>query len=112
MVTIDDLCELPAGWIAAFGNDLVRDLNGAMGDVAQEVYVKEKWGSLSAYISFSSDDIEVVVDKYKRIARQTCAGCGAPARRVSTGWILPWCDNCGSPQWKYKLIETYLDGEY
>lgn len=81
MVTIDDLCELPAGWITAFGNDLVRDLNGVMGDVAQEVYVKEKWGSLSAYISLSSDDIEVVVDKYKRIARQTCAGCGAPARQ-------------------------------
>ena len=73
MVTIDDLYELPAGWIAAFGNDLVRDLNGAMVDVAQEVYVKEKWGGLSAYISLSSDDIEVVVDKYKRIARQTAS---------------------------------------
>lgn len=111
MVTIDDLYELPAGWLAAFGNDLVRDLNDVVDDAVCDVYIKEKWGSLSVYISLSNDDIEAVADKYKRIARKTCAGCGAPARRVSTGWILPWCDNCGSPQWKYKPIETYWDGE-
>lgn len=113
-MTLDNLYDLPAGWRDAFGESLVADLNVAIGDRDFDVYLKEKWGSLTGHVFPANDTVEAVLDKYEKVSRRTCAGCGAPATRVSMGWIEPWCDDCGSVMWSYRPIEQYwqdFDGE-
>ena len=74
--------------------------------------MKEKFGSLRIF-SYCQDwydddsdykgrsEIQAIEDKYEALSMRTCCRCGAPATKTSTGWILPWCDKCGTNKEKY-----------
>ena len=68
--------------------------------------LKEKFGSMRVYSYCKSwyDDKEIedygfaisdIENKYEILSARTCCKCGRPATKISTGWILPWCDECG-----------------
>ena len=59
------------------------------------VDLKEKFGAIRCYDNGSPKEVQEIIDKYEAISARTCCNCGKPATRISTGWILPWCDNCG-----------------
>ena len=35
-----------------------------------------------------------IIAKYEELSARTCINCGAPATKISLGWISPWCDVC------------------
>lgn len=103
--------DLPDGWIDAFGEQMCDELADALGEYADRwitLQVKEKFGSIRWYYYFNTDGLpeEVekinqveqlvsdIIDKYEEISYHTCAYCGAPATRKTTGWILPICNTC------------------
>ena len=76
--------------------------------------LKEKFGSMRIYSlikdyndndwmipSCNDDEIEAIENKYEALSAQTCCKCGKPATKYSTGWVLPWCDECGTDEEKY-----------
>ena len=109
--------DLPSGWIDAFGAQMCDELMVALGEYVNRwiiVQVKEKWGSMVIYYYFdidglSDEEIEKVneveefvsniIDKYDEISYHTCAYCGAPATRKTTGWVLPVCQTCFDEQY-------------
>ena len=58
------------------------------------VQIKEKYGSLRFYTNWVTDAINNVIYKYEKLSEHTCISCGAPATKISIGWISPWCDKC------------------
>lgn len=52
--------------------------------------------SLRFYTNWVTDAINNVIYKYEKLSEHTCISCGAPATKMSTGWISPWCDKCAS----------------
>lgn len=56
--------------------------------------IKEKWGELRMYAAGSSEEAKRIMDKHTEKSRKICIRCGAPATRISKGWISPFCDNC------------------
>jgi hypothetical protein len=109
--------DLPDGWIDAFGEQMCDELADVLGEYADRwitLQVKEKFGSIRWYYYFNADGLpeEVekinqveqlvsnIIDKYEEISYHTCAYCGAPATRKTTGWILPVCDVCFNEQYK------------
>ena len=62
------------------------------------VQVKEKFGSLRWYDNGVSEEFweeyRELISKYERLSKRTCCVCGAPATKISTGWICPFCDKC------------------
>ena len=77
--------------------------------------LKEKFGSMRVYshcqswydneINDYGRAIENIEDKYETLSTRTCCACGHPATKISTGWILPWCDECGSDEKHYKRFD-------
>lgn len=45
-----------------------------------------------------------IIDKYENISYHTCINCGSPAKYLSKGYILPYCENCISNHEDYNLI--------
>jgi len=76
------------------------------------VDLKEKWGELRV-ISYSldkegwpipsdfADKLIEIEDKYTKQSARTCCVCGKPATKISTGWICPYCDDCGDKDEKF-----------
>ena len=58
------------------------------------VQAKEKYGSYRLYFSAEGDEMEKVLNEIERISEVTCCECGAPATKISKGWICPYCDKC------------------
>lgn len=111
----DLLNDMPDGWQNAFGMDICIDIENALKEdglykSAAVLQVKEKFGELRIYITPTSDKVESVLDKYANLSRHTCICCGAPATRISTGWISPWCDDCAAEKWP--LRDTVPIGEF
>lgn len=46
---------------------------------------------------------------YEILSERTCIVCGAPATRVTTGWISPYCDNCVSKDKNSVPIKEWLE---
>ena len=63
--------------------------------------LKEKFGAIRCYDCGSPKEIQDIIDKYEAISARTCCCCGQPATKISTGWVLPWCDECGNKEEKY-----------
>lgn len=99
--------EMPRGWLFAFGEDMMRDIQTALNNEKKRtgidplkseypwyiVQIKEKFGELRVYSSHIIDEIEdEVIPKYKKLADHTCVWCGDKATKLSYGWIEPWCD--------------------
>lgn len=92
------LCEVPDGWIKAFGHELVDELMSAAESENLEDFtilqIKEKYGALRVYCMPTTEKIEEIIDKYTDLSEKTCCVCGAPSTHFSTGWICPYCDEC------------------
>lgn len=96
-----ELDDLPDGWNKAFGEQMCEEIKEALIedddlDRWRIVQLKEKYGSLRLYDNGTKigSRIKNIIHKYEDLSMRTCAVCGEPATRVTTGYILPLCDDC------------------
>ena len=96
-----ELDAMPDGWRAAFGEqmceEIQHELNMMKPDLANDfriMQIKEKYGRLCFYTNWVTNSINGIINKYDKISAHTCISCGAPATKISKGWISPWCDKC------------------
>ena len=111
----DKMCEvdfLYDGWIRSFVSQMMDELFNALGPYVEDFEVhqiKEKYGSLTIYWGWKhrdytdeenndrkdiDDAVKNIVEKYRKISERTCVQCGEKAVLLSTGWVLPFCNNC------------------
>lgn len=91
----------PRGW-AKLCEDLCAELKILFDRVDYKDYslcqVKEKFGGLRWYDNGVPTEIykeyNDIIRKYEDLSYKTCCICGAPATKMSTGWISPFCDKC------------------
>lgn len=92
----------PPGW-AKLCEDLCAELKVLFDRVGftneyKLCQVKEKYGSLRWYDNGAPEEIwdeyQDIIEKYELLSEKTCCVCGAPATKISTGWISPFCDEC------------------
>lgn len=61
----------------------------------QFVQVKEKFGTLRAYLNYSDETLEALVGMAARLSARTCDQCGNPAKTASQhGWYQTLCPTC------------------
>lgn len=90
--------EIPAGWDALF-LQFCEDAKKALIeanylDNFRLSQVKEKYGQLRIYHEGAPREVEIIIDKYEKMAGFICVDCGQPAEYMTTGWILPVCKEC------------------
>lgn len=95
------LDEIPDGWRIAFGEELCKELREVLIeadylDKFRFSQIKEKYGRLCLYNFGVPEKAHEVIRKYCNLSAHTCILCGAPATRITRGWISPFCDNCGN----------------
>lgn len=95
--------EIPEGWRASFIEDMCAEIDAELQtwtQLARDNYyliqVKEKYGTLRWYDSTETPKLEQIITKYEQISMNTCFVCGKPATLLSSGWILPYCDECAA----------------
>ena len=97
------LDQMPEGWRKAFGERMCFEIEALLKEANYDLNyriweIKEKWGCLRWYDNSVPDLIQTrlneVIKKYENLSEETCIECGAPATRISTGWISPYCDGC------------------
>lgn len=99
------------GW-QKFVPQMMDELFNALGPYVEDFEVrqiKEKYGSLTIYWGWKhrdytdeenndrkeiDDAVRNIVEKYRKISDHTCVQCGGKAVLLSTGWVLPFCDEC------------------
>lgn len=104
--------SIPEGWRKAFGIQLCKELKAAIkqSDNIHITDIKEKFGELNIYCYGGSDEIQDIIHKYEYISSHTCIECGKIATRRSKGYILPYCNKCGSELTSYN--EYYKDYKF
>lgn len=110
--TSNELDALDDGWTKAFGIQICKDLRTALiKDGFLWKYrisqIKEKWGFLHWYDNGHYESIEPIIRKYEDLSEHTCITCGKPAKYITSGYILPLCEDCISE--KGKLRATVID---
>lgn len=98
-----ELDSMPEGWKKAFGEQMCEEIQKLL-EEANWVYeyrilqIKEKFGCLRWYDNGVPESIQerfdAIIRKYEDLSKKTCIECGAPATKISTDWISPWCDKC------------------
>ena len=98
-----ELDAMPDGWRKAFGEQMCEEIQKLL-EEADYIYkyrilqIKEKWGYLHWYDNAVPESIKerlnAIIRKYEDLSKRICVKCGAPATKISTGWISPWCDKC------------------
>lgn len=96
-----ELDSMPEGWRIAFGEQMCEEIQCELDKLNPEeaknfhiVQIKEKYGFLHFYVSSYNKQINDIIEKYAEMSKRICYNCGAPATRISTVWICPWCDEC------------------
>lgn len=99
-----ELDAMPDGWRKAFGEQMCHEIQEVLEETKDKEFeyrilqIKEKWGYLHWYDNGApkdiSDKLNTVIKKYEKLSEKTCIKCGAPATKISTGWISPWCNKC------------------
>lgn len=103
-----ELDAMSDGWRKAFGIDMCEEIRIALGDYVEKyriTQIKEKYGELRWYDFGAPEGVEEIINKYTKLSRKTCIICGKPATRVSIGWIMPFCDECGGSRSFEKIEE-------
>ena len=90
---------LPSGW-TELGRQMIEECETAEPNF-EIIDLKEKWGAIRMCSYPCTDKIRNIEQKYAALSAKTCCQCCRPATKYSTGWILPWCDNCGTDEEKY-----------
>ena len=108
-----ELDSMPDGWRKAFGEQMCDEIQkelvaAGLVDDFRIVQIKEKYGSLRFYFDGGNKAIHDIVSKYEKLSARTCIDCGAPATRVTTGWICPCCDSCVPPKMKSVPIDEFF----
>ena len=93
----------PRGW-AKLCEDLCAELKAFLDRNNIKKYsicqVKEKYGELRWYDSGVPkefwDEYQAIIRKYTELSYNTCVDCGAPATKMSRGYICPFCDECAA----------------
>jgi len=108
------LDDLPEGWVKAFGDMFVKELDVAIkkANLSDEFYVeqaKEKYGCMRFYESTSNHEIREIIERYSVISENVCAICGRPDTPLldKIPWIQPICKNCYSVKLKYTSPDEY-----
>lgn len=106
-----ELDLMPSGWRMAFGEQLAADVQMAINKLPEKerdririMDIKEKYGFLHVYFSYYTKELNDVLYKYESLSGHTCILCGAPATKVSMGWISPYCDECAE-----SVKENFVD---
>ena len=104
------------GWRNSFVPAMMDEMFYALGSYVEdfEVYqIKEKYGTLTIqkgwkdreYTEDEFNDIDginaelnLIIEKYRKISGHTCVQCGGKATFFSSHWVIPWCKNCRSTQ--------------
>lgn len=123
------LNDMPEGWRKAFGLEMCEEIQKVLEkanfvDEYQVLQIKEKWGYLHWYEGGIpekiKDEYRAIINKYEKLSERTCIKCGAPATKISCGWISPWCDKCAEEcgrttmdidEWFKKQEEPIKDGQ-
>ena len=95
------LDDMPDGWRIAFGDEMMEELAEELKkydwlDKYYPVQIKEKYGTLRWYDNGWPADSKIleIIQKYEHLSYSTCISCGKPARWISRGWIMPFCEDC------------------
>lgn len=104
------------GWRKAFGLQMCRELRAAArrdGILKQFRFsdVKQKYGYLDIHSYGGNDETFDILLKYEYISFRTCIHCGRRAKYVTSGWILPYCEDC-LPEESLGQKEYYKDYEW
>jgi len=91
--------SLPDGWVE-LARKMITECEAEEPNW-EIIDLKEKFGAIRCYYVNGTQKIDNIIDKYEQISAKTCCRCGKPATKISTGWILPWCDECGKDEKKY-----------
>lgn len=106
------LDSIPPGWRSAFGDSWARDVQKIIDKLPEEIQdkiyimdLKEKYGQFRQYFSYYNNELDEIISQYERLSERTCLRCGAPATKISMGWIYPWCDTCAE-KIPYKMVSV------
>lgn len=56
--------------------------------------IKEKWGELRWYDEGHPEGMHDIIRKYETLSIHTCCECGKPAKYLTKGYVLPYCEEC------------------
>lgn len=93
---------IPQGW-EEIGRQMIQECE-AIDPTYYICDLKEKWGTLDIIANCDMTywrEIDMIENKYEELSARTCCKCGKSATKYSTGWILPWCDDCGDKDEKF-----------
>ena len=101
MYEMTELDHVPQGWRIAFGEQWAAEVQEAINKIPENernkiriMDLKEKYGQFRQYFSRYTDELDEIISKYERLSERICIHCGAPATKMSQGWISPYCDPC------------------
>lgn len=106
-----ELDAMPDGWRKAFGIKMCKEIKEALGDYIDKyriMQIKEKYGGLRWYDSGAPRGVYDIISKYEKLSNYICILCGAPATKVSLGWISPFCDDCVVNNQRYEDIDNEM----
>ena len=111
-----ELDNMPSGWRIAFGEQMLEELREELSkfsylDEYRIIQIKEKFGSLRWYDGGTPIDSKIydIISKYEQLSERICIVCGAPATKISLGWISPYCDDCAAKfKGQYESIEEFF----
>ena len=96
---VDIASSIPIGWWIGFGNKMCDEIEAYLKKLPEAaienfkiIEVKERYGQLHIDTNWSTKEFQDIIHKYKDISIHTCCACGAPATKISTSCIAPWCD--------------------
>lgn len=86
------------GWYKAFGKELLKDIDkqlrkDKMRTSWRIMDIKEKYGSLRLYCNFGTNEMYRLLERYEDLSYHTCIECGKPAKYLTGGYILPYCED-------------------
>ena len=113
-----ELDNMPEGWRMAFGLRMCEDLRNALIDDNdldrwRIVQLKEKYGELCLYYNGhkTGSTVPMIIDRYAKLSMRICIRCGAPATRMTTGWVSPYCEKCCPNERSMPIDEYFKEDE-
>lgn len=94
-----EIDAMDRGWFRAFGIKMLDELKSQLKKEKRLkdfriTQIKEKFGGLRFYTGPASEEIYNIISKYEDESMNTCIDCGKPARYITSGYILPYCEDC------------------
>jgi hypothetical protein len=83
---LDDLC---------FELDRIFTGNPELLEGFYVAQIKEKFGGLRFYVSFGTDEMDAVIDRFEEKSFKVCEDCGKKGKLVKVkGWYRTQCPKC------------------